>query len=337
MLAGRLAQHDQAVTLLGRREDVLREIKANGIDIIGADGGLSKIETSPLNSIKSIGAFDILFLCVKSWDTLEVVCKVEPLLKSSGVIVSLQNGINDGRVADGVGDNRTIGGILRMPARLVHPGQVEALSQRAKVTLGSYSKAPLFDIDVIAALLGSFAEVSTTSNLAGERWSKLADNCAGNPLLALTGYSMGELLSNKKGRQVSYGVLRELLNVAIAEGVAVEDIFGLAPCVWNSNKTADRKVCDAALLELGQLKSGQRSSMVFDLVAGRRTEIDFLNGEICTRAKGHQLNVPINLRIVEMIHEMETGKRKASISNIEELFGLLEPKHKIENIGEDNG
>ena len=63
LLAGRLAPPDQAVTLLGRREDVLREIKAKGIDIIGADGGLSKIETSPLNSIKSIGAFDILFLC----------------------------------------------------------------------------------------------------------------------------------------------------------------------------------------------------------------------------------------------------------------------------------
>lgn len=329
LLAARLTQYGRAATLLGRRPSALDLISQNGIEISGHDAGIFPVETLILPCTAPVARFDVLFLCIKSWDTTLSTEQVSGLLTETGIVVSLQNGLNDKRVADCVGADRTGGGILRMPARLLEAYRVEALSRHPAVVLGAYTDRLSLPVESIRELLKPFAETSLTANLNGHRWSKMADNCTGNPLLALTGLTLDRFLASQSGRRIAYGVIRELLDTAAFENVDVEDIFGLPADIWGSKAVEDHRLCGETLQQLGREKVGLRSSMASDINAGKRTEIDFLNGEIWGRGRFHGIATPLNQRIVELVHELEAKNRGVSTDILEELQAYVQAEHRL--------
>jgi 2-dehydropantoate 2-reductase len=121
-------------------------------------------------------------------------------------------------------------------------------------------------------------------------WAKLVANAAINPLTALAGVRNGELLERVDLRERAARIAREAAAVARGEGIALpfEDPVSFVEGVALAT-------------------AGNRSSMLEDLAAGRRTEIEEINGAVVRRAARHGVPVPENLRALDEVR----ARRKA--------------------------
>lgn len=134
---------------------------------------------------------------------------------------------------------------------------------------------------------GTGADVSAVSDIRRQRWLKLAVNCAINPLTAVYRCRNGELALLPDALASMDAVCRETAAVMQAEGVPVE---------------ADALFARA--VEVSRLTANNTSSMLADVLAGRVTEIDFMNGHVAAVAARHGLSTPTNTALVAAIHAL---------------------------------
>lgn len=128
------------------------------------------------------------------------------------------------------------------------------------------------------------------TDIRQRRWLKLAMNCAINPLTAIYRCRNGELLEKPEALATMLTVCAEVSEVMSAEGMATdtEKLF--------------KAVCTAA-----EKTAANISSMHADVVAGRETEITFINGHVLARAASHDIAVPANTDLVEQILALQAG------------------------------
>ncbi|MCF3628747.1 2-dehydropantoate 2-reductase [Thalassospiraceae bacterium LMO-SO8] len=269
-----------------------------------------------------IGPFDVIFICVKSFDTEAAAKRMLPYLADGGFMVSLQNGINEGTIAGVVGAERTVGCIASsISVSMWEPGAV-----RRNVKLGGKEhvvfRAGELDgsvtprVERIAEILSSVDSSKVTTTLMGERWSKLIVNCMRNPISAASGMASNACDTDDHIRRLGIRIGAEAVEVAMAEGHPLEKLLGMTPeqVLAAGKGDADAMAaCDKSLLD-GRAKRSdqQRPSMAQDMVKGRPTEIDFLNGFVALKAKAHGIAVPANEGIVAAIKRIEAGEIEPS-------------------------
>ena len=163
-----------------------------------------------------------------------------------------------------------------------------------------------------------------TTNLFGERWSKMAANCMSNPLAGLSGYGTAEVRTVPVARRIAIQVAAEVVKVADAAGHQVEPIGGIAA----------RRYVDAAegrgLAELeadmvaGAATAGEgRPSLLQDVMRGRRTEIEDLNGLVVAEGKRLGVPTPFNEAVVREVVRHGVGTLKPSPANLAPLAAML--------------
>lgn len=131
------------------------------------------------------------------------------------------------------------------------------------------------------------ANVSAVTDIRAQRWLKLAVNCAINPLTALHRCRNGELVHHSEALATMAAICHETAAVMQAEGVPTG---------------ADALLAKA--LEVCRLTAGNTSSMLADVLAGRVTEVDFMNGHVAAVAQRHGLSTPANSGLVAAIHAL---------------------------------
>jgi len=157
-----------------------------------------------------------------------------------------------------------------------------------------------------------------TTNLWGERWTKLVQNGMGNGTTACTGLTASDCLRNEAVRRFQIALGGEGVRVGQALGFQLEKVRGVDP-----EKLARAHEGDAAAMaEVEALlipKSGanpreaiQRPSMAQDILKGRRTEIDAMNGVIA--AKGAEVGIPApsHAKLTQIVTRVERGELKPS-------------------------
>jgi 2-dehydropantoate 2-reductase len=269
-----------------------------------------------------IGPFDIIFICVKSFDTEAAAKRMKPYLAEGGFMVSLQNGINEGTIAEVVGADRTVGCIASaISVSMWEPGAV-----RRNVKLGGKEhtvfRAGELDgrvtprVERVAEILASIDSAKVTTTLMGERWSKLIVNCMRNPISAASGMASNACDTDDHIRRLGIRIGAEAVVVAQAEGHPLEKLLGMPPEQVLAAGQGDAEAmaaCDKKLLDDRAKRSDeQRPSMAQDMVKGRKTEIDFLNGFVVRTARQHGIAVPANEGIVAAIRKIEAGEAKPS-------------------------
>ena len=275
------------------------------------------------------GPFDVIFICVKSFDTDAAAKRMKPYLADDGFMVSLQNGINEGTIADVVGKDKTMGCIASaISVSMWEPGAV-----RRNVKLGGTEhivfRAGELDGSVtprarrIAEILSSIDSAKVTETLMGERWSKLIVNCMRNPISAASGMASNACDTDDHIRRLGIRIGAESIQVAMAEGYPLEKILGMPPeqILAAGQGDADAMAaCDKKLLDDRAKRSDeQRPSMAQDMVKGRPTEIDFINGFVVRSAEAHGIAVPANAGIVAAIKAIEAGKMTPSPEAIADI------------------
>jgi 2-dehydropantoate 2-reductase len=143
---------------------------------------------------------------------------------------------------------------------------------------------------------------------------------------AVCGLTLGEMLSIKKIREIFIGIMREAMAVADAMGLTVEIYAGKLDYYKFLKKEGFLKNFKRHLVIylIGFKYRKIKSSSLQSLERGKPTEIDYLNGYIAEKGRRLGVSTPINDRIIQIIKEIEVGKRKISIENFNDPVFSLE-------------
>lgn len=266
------------------------------------------------------GRFDRIFLCVKALHTDEAAHALLPHLADGGFVVSAQNGLNENVIAGIVGRERTIGCFVNFGADYIEPGIVH-FGGRGAVVVGEIDGAPTERIVALHKLLCKFEpEAVLTSNIWGYLWGKLIYGA----LLfgtALTNESIADALANPQYRTVLTDLGREVGAVAAAENITTEAFNGFDPVAFVPG--APQSIVDSSFdaMVIHNRKSAKSHSGIWrDLaIRKRRTEAEAQLGPIIDAGQRNDIPTPLTARTIELIREIEAGRRGFSADNITEL------------------
>jgi 2-dehydropantoate 2-reductase len=272
--------------------------------------------------------FDVVVLATQPPQVEDAARTALPFLADDGNVVVLQNGLCEDRIAGIVGGERVMGGIVAWGASMPDPGVYDKTAAGG-FTIGRRSGEPDDDCRAVGALLEAVGPVTFTGNLMGARWSKLALNCAISSLGTIAGERLGPLVGVRRYRRLALEVMTEVVAVARREGVRLEKVAGTLDLEWIALTDGERAsrlgsagltAKHTLLLGVGLRYRRMRSSMLAAIERGRPPAIDFLNGEVVSRAARHGLEVPVNQRVVETVWAIARGRETSSRALLDRLF-----------------
>lgn len=272
---------------------------------------------------------DIAFVCMKSYDTEWATTLIAQYLSPNGFVVSLQNCMNEETIAGVVGWGRTVGCIASsITVDLCEPGHVRRAAGKsgAKHTVfrtGEVHGRVTDRVQEICRLVSLSDSAMVTENLWGERWSKLVTNVMGNGLSACTGMLTKDMMRDDAIRHFSARLGSEAIRVGQALGYALEEIYHLDPELiaraGEGDGEARRAFDEHRLAEASKGGGEHRPSMGQDMVKGRRTEIQFLNGMVAQKGEAIGIATPANKVLTDIVVRVERGELKPDPKHIRDL------------------
>lgn len=266
------------------------------------------------------GRYDRIFLCVKALHTRQAMPQLAPYLSEGGCVISAQNGLNEIEIAEVVGRDRTVGCFVNFGADYLEPGVVHFSGWGATV-VGELDGTTTDRARALHALLTEFnPNAVLTDNIWGFLWGKLVYGA----LLfgtALTDDSIADVLDSADARPILERLGQEVARVAKAEGVRPEPFDGFDPTAFAPG--APQSALDRSFADMvaHNRKSAKTHSGIWrDLaIRKRKTEAEAQLGPIVSAGRRTGTPTPVTARVMEMIREIEDGKRKLSADNLAEL------------------
>ena len=331
-LGGLLSKAGHNVTLIDQWPEHVEAMKRDGVHITTREEEEFQIPVRAmhLHEVCTLReSFDVVFLSVKSYDSVWSVKFIEPYLKPDGVVVPAQNSMNDEWVAPVVGYHRDIPCVVTMTGMLNEPGHILRTSPVTRVawTLGELHGRITPRVQELTEIMSDAGESRTTTNVWGERWAKLVLNCMSNALAGLTGLRSQVMRSEPLPRRISIMIAGEVVRVGEALGYAVEPFMGL-PAHQFAEAAAGRGLeeVEMAIMEAGKRGGPEaRASLLQDVMKGRKTEVDYLNGYIVRRGEEAGVPVPANEAMATLIRRVEKGELASDASNLQLLEQKLGP------------
>jgi 2-dehydropantoate 2-reductase len=333
-VGGSLAQLGHDVTLIDAWPEHVAAIRARGLELDGMTPAeqfvVTKAKTLHITEVQSLARapVDIAMVAVKSYDTAWATALIRPYLAPDGYVVSLQNCMNEETIAAQVGWGRVVGVVASVISvdlyeagrirRTVHKGGDKHTVFRVGEPHGRATQR----VEELAGWLRGIDSSKVTTNLWGERWSKLVLNGMGNGVTSATGLTSGDCLRDDRIRRFQIQLAGEAIRVGQALGYQMERIRGI-----DAERLARAAEGDAAALAEVEPalipKPGdnpradiQRPSMAQDILKGRRTEIEAMNGFIAEKGAAAGVPAPANAKLTEIVRRVERGELKPAPSNL---------------------
>jgi 2-dehydropantoate 2-reductase len=328
VVGGLLTRAGHDVTLMDQWPEHVEALKRHGLRLSGTCGDhVIPVKALHLHEMQRLGEpFDAAFIAVKSYDTeWATALAAAYLARPDGVVVDFQNGVNDERVAAVAGRERTLGCVILIAAGMYEPGHaMRTDAGHAGFKVGELDGRDTPRARALAEMLSVVAPTTVTTNLWGERWSKLAINCMANPIAGLSGLGTAEVRVEPGPRRLAVLLGAEVIRVGRARGFEVEPIWGIAPQRF-LDAAEGRGLADveADISREASSRAGGRPSLLQDVLRGRRTEIDALNGYVVAEGRKAGVPTPINEAVVELYHRYGVGALKPDPRNLEPLLKLL--------------
>jgi 2-dehydropantoate 2-reductase len=315
------------VTLIDQWPEHVQAMKQKGLRLSGTCGEhLIPVRALQIHEAQGVGTpFDAVFIAVKSYDTEWATHLGIAYLKPDGVVVDFQNGVNDDRVAAVAGRERCLGCVITIGAGMYEPGHaMRTDSGLIGFKIGEHDGSDSARAREMARILNDVAPAKVTTNLWGERWSKLTVNCMANPLAGLSGLGSAEVRSQPAPRRIGIHIAAEVIQVGRAAGHEVEPIYGIAAQRF-VDAAAGRgfEAVEVDMAASAKFLSGGRPSLLQDVLKGRRTEIDYLNGYVCEQGRKLGVKTPVNDAVVDVIHRHGVGTLRPDPKNLEPLLAVL--------------
>ena len=284
LFGGRLAEGGHEVTLISTWAEHVDRINREGLCLDGL-GGDRRVKVKASLSAMEAGAAELVIVSVKATQTREAMAGALGLVGPDTVVLTLQNGLGNAEsLAELVGPDRVVAGTsshgadLKGPGRVCHAGggatELGELSGRITGRLRNLGR--VFEES-------GLAPVSLSDNILGLIWKKLVVNVAINAITALARIKNGQILDFPETEEISRLAVLEAVEVARRKGVAFpEDPVELTR-------------------QVARETGANRSSMLRDVIRGRRTEIEVINGAIVREAEALGVPVPVNLVLAGLV------------------------------------
>lgn len=267
-------------------------IKKEGIIITLPDGSKHNVKVKITSNPEEVGICDVVQISVKGFHTESAVRMSKPMIGPDTYLLSVQNGLgNLDIIAKYVGPERTIGGVTAHSAQLLGPNEIRYVGGMGYIYIGRIDAKEDIKVNAIAEFLTKYGFKTDVSKEPIEIpiWRKLIANVACNAFLAVTGMTGNEALACEDAKDFIKTVAEEMAKVAHAKGFTFD--------VFNNPG-------EFALKALSGVKDNKVSTLQ-DLEAGRKTEIDNLNGAIVELGKKYGIETPYNLALVKMVKAIE--------------------------------
>ena len=323
------------VTLIDPWPEHVETIRARGLELDGVTPEekitVKAAKTLHLTELQSCARhpFDIAFISMKSYDTAWATALIRQYLAPEGYVVSLQNCLNEETIAGIVGWGRTVGVVASLISVDLHEkGRIRRTIAKGgdKHTVFRVGEPHGRVTQRVEELVSWFARIDSakaTTNLWGERWSKLVQNGMGNGVSAATGLTSGDCARNAAIRRFQIRLAGEGIRVGQALGYKMEKVRGLEPerlALANEGDAAAMAEVETALAPKAGAGSHnpraniQRPSMAQDILQGRRTEIDAMNGFIARKGAECGVPAPSHAKLTEIVTRVERGELTPSPS-----------------------
>lgn len=282
-----LTESGRSVTLYDINREQVQAINEQGLVIERGDSRRI-VKVSATTNIEEIHGAELIIFFVKSYDTKKALEEVKPCITQETKVLTLQNGEgNIETITSVIPSGQVFAGITSHGAMLLAPGVIRH-SGGAETFIGPIDHNRFQEAEEIARLLNHAGMKTIISrDIKSTIWTKLIINAAINPLTAIIRCTNGRLLDEANLLFLMENIVEEGKRVAQAAGIKVsQDIFEHV-----------KKVCFAT--------GDNKSSMLMDIIKGRQTEIDAINGIIAKNGQGYGIPVPFNECMVRLVRGME--------------------------------
>jgi len=289
LFGGWLADAGNDVILIDVSTAAVEAINTHGLTIEEKDGSRRQVRVEASGNPAAVGPVDLIVNFVKCYHTDAAIRSALPMVGVNTAILSLQNGWgNAPRIADIVGRERVLVGLTYHSATLVAPGHVKhpGLGMTFMGELDG-QVTPRLQHAVQAFKAAGF-ETTLSTNILNEVWKKLALNVCTLPTAALLGLQAHQLVEHEGMMETMRALLGEVVAVAKAQGIQID-----LEERWEAITTLLRRAV------------GAKASMLQDVEARRRTEIDVINGAIVRAGGEHGIPTPYNNTMVWLVRTLE--------------------------------
>jgi 2-dehydropantoate 2-reductase len=319
-LAHHLARTGHHVTVVDADSDHIAAIASSGLTVVRGDERVSvPVEaalTPDAEAPSAPGApgapeaglgsepLDRVILAVKAQATDRALDWIAPRLAPDGFVISLQNGLNEGRIAERVGAARTVGAFVNLFADVTGPGEIRDGGLGALVVGEMDGPASARVVSVVEDLQ-AWGPARVTTNVSGFLWSKLGFG-AMLTATALADAPMAELIDRHRG--LMHALAGEVFAVAVAQELRLEafDAFDPAPYAGDDEE-AKNAATDRLVAWLGT-QSKDRSGIWRDIaVRHRPTEVPSHYAEVLRVGADVGVATPLLSRLLDQIGELERG------------------------------
>lgn len=307
-VGGRLAATGTNVNLIGRSR-IGEAIKTHGLhvtDYLGYDQQLKLSDTLTFSeSIHSASDADLVLICVKSAATAEVAQDLAKLISPDTLVISLQNGLNNAAVLrEHLPANICLAGMVQFNVINRGEGKFHQGSEGGLECEAHEATAPFMPLFKASGL-----GLEQPEDFLAVQWAKLLLNL-NNPINALSGVPLKEELSQRDFRRCLAAAQAEALELLNHANIKPAKLTPLPPHWIPKLLTVPTWMFKLLANKMLAIDPLARSSMWEDLEAGRKTEIDYLNGEVLALADQLGQIAPINAKLVQLIRDAEDGGKR---------------------------
>jgi len=302
------------VTFVGRQK-LAKDVDAHGLTLSDYTGWQAHIPPGDVDYRCGPEALDqaqVIALTVKSGDTAAAALNIAEHGTPGATVISFQNGVSNVDVLE-----QGLGGRFEVSRGMV-PYNVAYLGD------GKFHKGVAGDlyadrraaVRVLAEAVGDGpAELKLSDDMLGLAWGKLLINL-NNAVNALSGRTLRDELKRRDYRRVFAASMREGLGLLKRADIKPATVGPISPQSLPRIIDSPDWLFNNLFLKKWKIDAQARSSMADDLAAGRKTEIDYLNGELVQLAEQLQRDAPVNRAIVDLVRIAESGAEPLSAAQL---------------------
>lgn len=259
----RLQQGGADVTFIARGEQ-LKAFRQNGIALEG-DRPIHLPTVKATDDPATIGKVDMVIFSVKLGDTESAAKQILPLTGPDTGVISLQNGVTkDDMLAPIVGRQHLLGGAAYINVSIARPGVIKKAGTIERLAFGEFdNKVSRRAQAFLDACNAGDIKADIPSDISLDLWQKFVVIVTLSSITSAMRSTIGPIRANPQARAFALDVMREVVAVGRAQGIALE-----ADC-------ADKRIA-----VIDAVSPDMRASMALDLEMGRPLELPWLAGTV---------------------------------------------------------
>src|SRR5712692_3159391 len=288
---GLLARAGEGVSFLARGTQ-LEALRAQGLTVKSRLAGTFALPVHATSDPQEIGAVDLVLFSVKTYDTRAASLGLHLLMGPETVVLPIQNGIDAAeQLGWQVGMQHLVGGVAYVTSQIESPGVIAQTAGPGRIELGELAGGQSDRTRRVEQVLRHAGiEAELPPDIREALWEKFLFICAFSGVTAFTRLPLGQVFAYPETDELLIAVMREGEALAQAHGIALP--YGIV---------------ERSYATLQALEPEAMGSMAFDLLAGRRLELEALNGTMVRLGQEHGMSLPFNYAIYAALKPYTNG------------------------------